>query len=45
MRLTFKLVNFLFFFFVRKNVAELTSVPIPLYFMWDAATVLLDEQC
>ena len=36
---------FLFFFWVRKIVAELTSVPIFLYFMWDAATVWLDEQC
>ena len=24
---------------------ELTSVPIFLYFMWDATTVWLDEQC
>ena len=29
--------------FVRKIVPELTSVPIFLYFMWDAATVWLDE--
>ena len=33
------------FFLVRKIVAELTSVPIFLYFMWDAATAWLDEWC
>ena len=30
---------------VRKIVAELTSMPIFLYFMWDAATAWLDEPC
>ena len=28
---------------MRKIIAELTSVPIFLYFMWDAITVWLDE--
>ena len=31
------------FFLLRKTVAELTSLPIFLYFMWDAATARLDE--
>ena len=30
---------------MRKIVTELTSVPIFLYFMWDAATAWLDERC
>ena len=30
---------------VRNIVAELTSVPILLYFMWDAATAWLDKWC
>ena len=30
---------------VRKIGPELTSVPILLYFMWDAATAWLDEWC
>ena len=32
-------------FCLRKIVAELTSVPIFLYFMWHAATAWLDERC
>ena len=32
------------FFFVRKTGPELRSVPIFLYFMWDAAKVWLDER-
>ena len=34
-----------FFVCLRKIVAELTSVPIFLCFMWDAAKVWPDEQC
>ena len=30
---------------MRKIDPELTSVPIFLYFMWDAATAWLDEHC
>ena len=30
---------------VRKTGPELTSMPIFLYFMWDAAIAWLDEQC
>ena len=30
---------------MRKIGPELTSVPIFLYFMWDATTVWLDEWC
>ena len=33
------------YFRLRKIVAELTSVPIFLYFMWDITTVWLDEWC
>ena len=33
-----------FFVCVRKIAHELTSVPIFLYFMWNAATVWLDER-
>ena len=43
MRMATGRTEFFFFFFVRKIVAELTSVPILLYFMWGAATVCLDE--
>ena len=32
-----------FLFLVRKIVTELTTVPMFLYFMWDAATAWLDE--
>ena len=35
----------MYFAYVRKVVAELTSMPIFLCFMWDAATAWLDEQC
>ena len=38
-------LSFFLFFFLRKIVTELTSMPLFLYFMWDAATVWLDEQC
>ena len=31
-------------FCLRKIVTELTSVPILLYFTWDATTVWFDEQ-
>ena len=34
---------FFFSFFVRRIGPELTSVPISLYFMWDAAIAWLDE--
>ena len=30
---------------VRKTVPELTSMPIFLYFMWDAAIAWLDKGC
>ena len=36
---------FVFLFFVRMIGPELTSVPVFLYFMWDAATAWLDEWC
>ena len=46
-----RLVNYMmgtttpeFFFSVRKIDPELTSMPILLYFMWDAATAWLDGQ-
>ena len=45
LRLPASTLFFFFFFFVRKIVSELTFVPIFLYFMWDAATAWLDEQC
>lgn len=32
-------------FCLRKIVTELRSMPLFFYFMWDAATVWLDEQC
>ena len=35
----------LFCFLVRKIGPELTSVPVFLQFIWDSATVWLDEQC
>ena len=34
-----------YFFCVRKIGPELTSVPNFLYFMWDATTAWLEEQC
>ena len=36
--------SFLGVFLVRKISPELTSLPIFLYFIWDAATAWLDEQ-
>ena len=38
-------VWFFGFFLVRRIGSELTSMPILLYFMWDAATAWLDEWC
>ena len=38
------LLFFYFLIFVRKIDSKLTSVPIFLYFMWDAARAWLDEQ-
>ena len=35
----------LLFFFLRKIVTELKSVPVFLYFMWDDSTAWLDEWC
>ena len=34
-----------FSFCLKKTVAELTSVSILLYFMWDAGTAWLNKQC
>ena len=36
--------NLPFFFFAQGRRAELISVPILLYFMWDAPTAWLDDQ-
>ena len=46
--LQFSFLSFIFLCvrkIVTKLVTKLTSVPIFLYFMWDAATVWLDEWC
>ena len=37
--------QYMFCVCVRKTGPELTSVPVLLYFMWDAATAWLDELC